>query len=73
MGVETERWISVEDELPEDGQIVLCFGIGKIASMSMYGDGIFVRYIDHIPSDRNITIYYDKVSHWQPLPKPPIK
>lgn len=72
-GVEAEKWIGVDERLPEECQIVLCFGVGNIPSMAMYGDTIFTRYIDHIPSDRNITIYYDKVTHWQELPKPPVK
>jgi len=66
-----DGWISVKERLPDEGQIVLSFGDGKRASLSEFSAGIFYRYIDNVPGDRLMSIYYDKITHWRPLPEPP--
>ena len=66
------KWISVKDKLPEDrkwvmyvdpeltysnGRIQLCFGMYFEDEEYWESDGLISK----------------KVTHWQPLPKPPIK
>lgn len=65
-GLNADRWVSVEDRLPEKNTEVLCYykfepdGPNVICENTYYGDG---RWL----SDR------DRVSHWMPLPTPPTK
>lgn len=71
------EWISVKDKLPDHKEIVLCIGDGHRASMAEYQQGykrhqgMFARYVDQVPEDRILLIYYNKVTHWMPLPNPP--
>ena len=66
-GVVVQRWIPVEERLPELHTKVLCCGVrgGRfIAELSTWGNG---------------NLYWDKrdgkgcptVTHWMPLPEPP--
>lgn len=68
------KWISIADMLPNDGDIVLGYGIGKIPVMCTYRtspDKAFERYVDFIPGDRVQIVHYDKITNWQPLPQLP--
>lgn len=65
-----QKWISVEDRLPKDDEIILAYGIGDKVSMCIYNNGVFNRYVDHIPQDRIMSIYYDSITHWMPIPEP---
>jgi hypothetical protein len=65
------NWISVKDELPGSGEIVLAYGIGKRPSMTKFEGNVFKRYVDTIKGDRVQSIYYDKITHWMPLPEKP--
>ena len=65
-------WVSVKDRLPQESDIVLVFGTGIRASMAIYENCMFLRFIDLIKSDRAATIFYDNITHWMPLPKPPL-
>ena len=61
-----EKWISVEDKLPEPWVDVLCHH---------YNDDIFIGYFSKI-NGWNGWINANKendieVTHWQPLPEPP--
>lgn len=60
---ERTRWISVEEELPEDDSVVLVASVNdlSIGIAEHYGCGIFGDYNDT----------YDVVTHWMPLPEPP--
>lgn len=66
--VNQDRWVSVEDVLPEPGIIVLC-----VVSFSQ------IRLIGRIISGDWYLLWYDgeqksnisDVTHWQPLPSPP--
>lgn len=64
-GVTIQRWISVEERLPEDGKIVLAFGKRHATSGQFRGTG----------RKPNLWIWrgnmYKDVTHWMPLPEPP--
>ena len=59
---ESERWISVEDELPDEMQNVIL--------IQDYGD-----HIGYFATEwtKEVEKYYriNNVTHWQPLPSPP--
>lgn len=61
------KWISVKDDLPDDGdEILICdLSDNKHISIGYRRNGYFFDLIDFtlIPS-LNVT-------HWQPLPEPP--
>lgn len=64
------QWIPVEERLPKDGQIVLCFvtsyeqdELGRVG-VACFDCGFFY-YSDCEDG------MFEKVSHWQPLPEPP--
>lgn len=64
-GQHTSRWISVEERLPEKGDVVLTVWRGEIE---------FARYTPHRLGWYNLTARYDSpnaVTHWMPLPEPP--
>ena len=69
--LQEDKWISVEDELPESK-----YKSVDVLGCSLMSNTVAVMYYD---SKKNIWIRkYDgtailwKVTHWQPLPKPPI-
>jgi hypothetical protein len=64
------EWIKVADRLPNIDQVVICFGDGKRPSVAIY-TGVFERFIDPVPNDRIMRVYYDKITVWMPLPEPP--
>ena len=61
------QWISVEDELPKDGQTVLVVnkGLLPLAFISQYeddGDGLTIKIY-------GIGLYFEtKATHWMPCP-----
>jgi len=57
-----DRWISVEDRLPEEGEWVLIFGPGY--HVPLEGFLISGAWIDDQFERRTVT-------HWMPLPEPP--
>lgn len=65
------EWISVEDRLPQAGQVVKYkaeiwrFGsMDRIDSFSGVFDGEYF-------GDADYDDHYENVTHWQPLPEPP--
>lgn len=63
------EWISVEDQLPDDGQTVVAIGFdwGNKANkrhfvICEYFDGIWVGDQDE---------EFEYLTHWMPLPEPP--
>lgn len=62
------KWISVEDELPKVGQVVLAFG--KRSSSTGMFQGIQGGRKDLWRWKNNIIRH---TSHWMPLPSPPVK
>ena len=66
-----DKWISVDDSLPKDGQDVL-IGADIMVVASTYSNiGHFGRYKNHISGDRCASYTYSNVKKWQPLPEPP--
>ena len=65
------KWISVEDRLPEDGEIILANGIGKRPNYCIFRDGKFERYVDTVDGDFILSIYFPDIKTWQPLPSQP--
>ena len=67
-GLNADKWISVEDGLPEIGKVVLAFGT-RSATTGMFQGVLSGRpdvwmWKNHTPKH---------VSHWMPLPPPPPK
>lgn len=59
------RWIPVEDDLPEEDVSVLCYmRIGEIVVMEYGGDGWYCGVTRYNPR---------AVTHWMPLPELPEK
>lgn len=67
-GVTVQEWISVEDELPEAGEYVVC--IAKRNPFSM-----FMPMVARIKKNGWVNPiteqYISEVTHWMPMPKPP--
>jgi hypothetical protein len=63
------EWISVKDQMPENRQYVdiLVDGRYRKTDYEYEGDGVF--YEDNY----DITYSVGSVTHWMPLPKPPVK
>ncbi|MBN6711465.1 DUF551 domain-containing protein [Haemophilus haemoglobinophilus] len=61
MTKQNNGWISVDEKLPENGQIVLGYNPMSIFVCTRVGDG-FIEKISFTPC---------YVSHWQELPQPP--
>ena len=63
-----QRWISVSERLPKDGEDVLVYwnnGREHRIIPTNYDDGVWFDCIfDNVMDDKNIT-------HWMPLPEPP--
>ena len=59
-----DGWISVEERLPENSDMVLVFN-GTDMDFGVYSDG-WILYFDHLRSVRKWL-----VTHWQPLPQKP--
>lgn len=68
-----QGWISVENDMPEDGQIIDTWnGITNRRAKIYLGE--FYRHIDLIPNDRVFHISFPDVTHWRVLPtNPPSK
>lgn len=74
------EWISVKDRLPENGVEVLIYYATDIIQGFIY-NGIWKGSVrttecmnDGYVNDRTIckqNDYFDFVTHWMPLPKPP--
>ena len=62
-GVTVQKWISVKDRLPEEGEDVLTYR----------GSGYRVEALESVSRkywENDIFCYYP-VTHWMPLPQPP--
>jgi hypothetical protein len=62
------KWIKIEDECPENGEIVMCVDVynPKLIAMGRYcfEDNTFEMTSDFWEEDTMVT-------HWMPKPKPP--
>jgi len=63
------EWIKVEDRLPEDRVLVLCWqeSMGACIREHIYEDGYVSWYDEHNNYDDSDL----KITHWMPLPPPP--
>jgi len=80
-GYEADKWIRVEDELPEYGEKVLVRGEQKGMNPQMGGAYTFItqrvdlkgtsveKHIDRMLDENHFNANY--VTHWQPLPEKP--
>lgn len=71
------EWISVEDRLPKEGEIVLAVVRGAIRIASIFTEHPSFEetyqpydYWDDPYDDGQIWEWFD-VTHWMPLPEPP--
>lgn len=63
------EWISVKDRLPKHGELVIVFNANKD-----YLNGIFVSYIERHGNWRGpFDDFEDLITHWMPLPEPPME
>ena len=62
-------WISVDDKLPESGKWYLCASKGSRHVEIVFFDGVNDSGIHWLQNGD----YLERVTHWQPLPEPPIK
>lgn len=75
---EEEKWISVEDRLPKDGQNILVIQNPKTTStkeplfskFEIFEEKHAFRAISDKPHNR-YTGFWVHITHWQPLPSPP--
>ena len=69
------EWISIEDRLPQYGCPVLIVGNGVTQDVTYILDGAddtpdwFEPYF--FEHDDECKVWWNKVTHWMPLPEPP--
>ena len=67
-GVTVQEWISVDDELPEAGEYVVC-----IAKRNPFS--VFMPMVARIEKNGWVNPiteqYISEVTHWMPMPQPP--
>jgi len=64
------EWISVKDRLPREPENYLVYDdiSERIGIREYYSNGFY-----SIDSDGEDGLHTDNITHWQPLPEPPIK
>ena len=66
-GVTVQKWVSVKDRLPEDGEIVLvCGSRGGVYTAVLNKPGQYKGW-----HKLNSKSHYCDPTHWMPLPQPP--
>ena len=66
------KWISVDDKLPKQDEVVLVF-YGKDEVRKEIGIDFFGYHLgDRDENDWNLYRFPVEVTHWMPLPKKPI-
>jgi len=65
----SDRWVKVQDKLPEHGQKVICYGKSWGMNFSM----VYIDFDGKTKFANVIAGCFDNpdVTHWQPLPEPP--
>ena len=69
------EWISINEKRPSYGEPVLVVANGVTQNVTMMLDGAdetpdwFEPYF--FESDDNCKFFWDKATHWMPLPEPP--
>jgi hypothetical protein len=64
-----DKWIRVEDRLPEENKYVILFGKGNRQFTSLFNSGVFLAYNPF----NDIVEECEEVTHWMPLPTSPTK
>lgn len=70
------NWISVEDQWPKYGETILIVVDGVVQKITYFRDGSDNSADWCEPcffDDEEATIWWSDVSHWMPLPPPPLK
>jgi hypothetical protein len=63
------EWISVEDRLPADGEVIMCWaGEGKNQRKNLLQ---LVTYVQNKWIYGSYSNFIGGVTHWMPLPEPP--
>lgn len=66
-GYTVSKWISVKDELPVTRETVILYDEYKGVAVGFYdSDYAKFRFVDDVYDSAQVT-------HWQPLPKPPME
>lgn len=62
------EWIKVDpNNLPENGQEVLCYGNGRYFNAVFAGNDFLREFIEY----SGVCTLSQHASHWMPLPEPP--
>ena len=67
-GYTVSKWISCKEEMPDDGVNVLIYTGNRMISLAWYDKDMGYFYI----CDSDYKYNSLDVTHWQPLPKPPM-
>lgn len=65
------KWIKVEDRLPEHGQMVDTWNGGANRRTVFMKPDLFVRHVEPFSNERIYTTHFPDITHWMPLPEPP--
>ena len=72
MRLTNDNWISVEDRLPDDNELVLvCTKDNVMFVCSLVIANAFASLKNSKVWEDNDGYYVSDVTHWQPLPEPP--
>ena len=67
-GYTVSKWISCKEEMPDDGVNVLIYTGNRMISLAWYDKDMGYFYI----CDSDYKYNSLDVTHWQPLPEPPV-
>ena len=71
------QWRSVKDELPQPGEVVLVFAVGKYECFIGKTKYALCQQLEHRNGEKSWTepweyfSMYFEITHWMPLPEPP--
>ena len=71
------RWRSVKDELPQPGEVVLVFAVGKYECFIGETKYALCQQLEHRNGEKSWTEPWQffhtdfEITHWMPLPEPP--
>ena len=72
----SDKWVSVDDKEPEEGQRVLILTDNKTVLTAKFSNRHSVKgferdCIDHVANDRMQIFTWSNIKYWQPLPTSP--
>ena len=65
------EWISVKDRMPNEHQVVLCFGFSGEDDLDLCHKDYDLGQIDNIAGLQMFGLSNGTATHWMPLPEPP--